>query len=155
MTLDRAPFGASLDAALEPAKAFLRIDGPADDEAVAGFVATAAALCEAFTGTQAIVRDVTETVAATGGWVRLSATPVTRPDHIVLRGDAMIERLQRRAAARAEQAAAAGLAAERPEDVAVELRGSALHLLGRRLRERWVTDPAVRAIGAAMRGGSR
>lgn len=76
MILVRGAWGASLDGALGPAKAFLRVDGTDDDAAIAGFVAAAAALCEAFTGQQIIARPVTEAVARTGGWVRLSATPV-------------------------------------------------------------------------------
>lgn len=63
-------------AALQEVKALLRIDGGAEDALIAGFVGTAGAACEAFTGLVPIVRELREVVPASGTWVRLSAAPV-------------------------------------------------------------------------------
>ena len=62
--------------ALDEAKAFLRIDGAAEDALLAGFIRTATALAEAFTGQRLVARAFTETLAADGCWQRLSAAPV-------------------------------------------------------------------------------
>lgn len=62
--------------AVAEAKAFLRLDGSAEDALIAGFIRTATALAEAFTGQKLIVRDLVETVAVRPGWVRLKAVPV-------------------------------------------------------------------------------
>lgn len=57
-------------------KAFLRLERDDDDALLAGFIRTAMALCEAFTGQWLIVRDGTERLAAVTGWQRLAAAPV-------------------------------------------------------------------------------
>lgn len=61
---------------LAEAKAFLRIASSEEDALLAGLLRSAIATCEAFTGRLMIARDVTETVPAAPGWVRLSAAPV-------------------------------------------------------------------------------
>lgn len=63
-------------AALADAKAYLRVDGTAEDALIAGLVATACGLCEAFVGQMLVARGVEETVAASGAWTRLGRTPV-------------------------------------------------------------------------------
>ena len=62
--------------ALEEAKAFLRIDDTREDALIAGFVRSATALAEAFTGQCLIVRDRADGVAAVRTWQRLAAAPV-------------------------------------------------------------------------------
>jgi uncharacterized phiE125 gp8 family phage protein len=62
--------------ALEEVKAFLRIGHSEEDAMIAGFVRSAEAACEAFTGRLLIVRTVKERVPASGAWTRLSAAPV-------------------------------------------------------------------------------
>ncbi len=57
-------------------KDFLRIEHAREDALLDGFVATAASLCEAFTGRVLIERACRKTVAADGEWQRLAATPV-------------------------------------------------------------------------------
>lgn len=76
------PFGSSLDAALADAKAFLRVDGNGDDPAIAAMIASAASLCEGFTGQLAIARGVREAIVADACWQRLSATPVLAIDAV-------------------------------------------------------------------------
>lgn len=56
-------------------KEFLRVEHAREDALLTGFVASAAALCEAFTGRVLIERACRETVAADGEWRRLMATP--------------------------------------------------------------------------------
>ena len=76
------PFGPRLDAALLEAKAFLRIDGGDDDAAIAGMIASAASLCEGFTGQLTIARGVREAIVADGCWQRLGSTPVLSIDTV-------------------------------------------------------------------------
>lgn len=61
---------------LAQVKDFLRVEHGREDGLLAGFAASAAALCEAFTGQVLIERACRETVPADGAWHRLSATPV-------------------------------------------------------------------------------
>lgn len=61
---------------IEEVKALLRIEDGREDALIAGFVRSAAASCEAFTGCALIAREVRETVAADGLWARLAAAPV-------------------------------------------------------------------------------
>ncbi|HYJ30004.1 MAG TPA: head-tail connector protein, partial [Allosphingosinicella sp.] len=49
---------------LEQVKAFLRVAGSEEDALLAGLVRTAAALCEAFTRSALIEREVEETISA-------------------------------------------------------------------------------------------
>lgn len=63
-------------AALADAKAYLRVDGAAEDALIAGLVASACVICEAFVGQMLVARGVEETVAAGGAWTRLGRTPV-------------------------------------------------------------------------------
>jgi uncharacterized phiE125 gp8 family phage protein len=68
--------------AIGEVKAFLRVDGSGEDALIAGFIRSAAESCEAFTGRVLIAREVRESVAATGGWVRLAAGPVMSIDGV-------------------------------------------------------------------------
>ncbi len=61
--------------ALDEVKAFLRVTTGEEDALVAGFVRTASAACEAFTGLSLVSREVRETLLP-GAWRRLAATPV-------------------------------------------------------------------------------
>lgn len=61
---------------LAECKAFLRIDQDGDDAILAGFIRTAMALCEAFTGQWLVVRDGETRLTADGNWQRLPALPV-------------------------------------------------------------------------------
>lgn len=70
---DPGPMAVSIAAC----KAFLRLERDDEDAVLAGFVRTAMALCEAFTGQWLIVRDGEQRLAAMGGWQRLLARPVT------------------------------------------------------------------------------
>lgn len=63
-------------AAVAQAKAYLRIETAEEDALIAGLIATATALCESFTGAVPIVREIAESVPATGCWTRLLAAPV-------------------------------------------------------------------------------
>lgn len=65
------------EAALEEAKAYLRISGTEEDALVRRLAASAAELCEQFTSQPLLARTVTETVPARhGGWIRLQLAPV-------------------------------------------------------------------------------
>lgn len=63
-------------ASLAELRAYLRIGGGAEDEVLEGLLRAAGALCERFTGQWLIAREARETMAADGGWRRLSARPV-------------------------------------------------------------------------------
>ena len=56
-------------------KAFLRVATSEEDALIAGFVRSASAACEAFTGLALMTREVREIVVP-GSWRRLEATPV-------------------------------------------------------------------------------
>ena len=75
MTGDLLP-PAVVPVALDEAKAFLRIDDDREDALIAGFIRSATALAEAFTGQCLIVRDVAGGVAPVRTWQRLPAAPV-------------------------------------------------------------------------------
>ena len=62
--------------AIDEAKAFLRVDGAAEDALIAGFIRAATALAEAFTGQRLIVRDIIEGALVVTTWQRLKAAPV-------------------------------------------------------------------------------
>lgn len=62
--------------ALAEAKAYLRVDGTADDASIAGLLGAAIATCEAFGGVTLIARDHEEELEVGAGWIRLSRTPV-------------------------------------------------------------------------------
>jgi uncharacterized phiE125 gp8 family phage protein len=68
--------------ALQEVKALLRIADGREDALIAGFVRSAAAACEAFTGQALIARPLREVVAANGRWVRLAAGPVRTIDGV-------------------------------------------------------------------------
>jgi uncharacterized phiE125 gp8 family phage protein len=62
--------------ATDDAKAFLRVDGEAEDGLIAGWMRSAAELCERFTGQVTIAREVKEVLPASAAWQRLGRTPV-------------------------------------------------------------------------------
>lgn len=57
-------------------KAFLRLDRDSDDALIAGFIRTAMALCEAFTGQWLIGRVAEQRLEMALGWQRLTVLPV-------------------------------------------------------------------------------
>lgn len=61
---------------LEEAKAYLRLDGSGEDALLVRMIATATALCEAFTGTVLVRREAVETLPAARGWQPLAHMPV-------------------------------------------------------------------------------
>jgi uncharacterized phiE125 gp8 family phage protein len=63
-------------------KALLRVSTDDEDALIAGFVRSAAASCEAFTGQALIAREVREVVVANGVWQRLAAAPVRTIDAV-------------------------------------------------------------------------
>ena len=67
--------------ALDEVRAFLRVANSDEDALIAGFVRSASAACEAFTGLALVAREVRETVVP-GAWRRLSATPVRSIDEV-------------------------------------------------------------------------
>lgn len=60
----------------DEAKAYLRLDGTAEDALIDGLIASATRLCEAFTGQLLIARAVEDIVPGGTAWQRLSYTPV-------------------------------------------------------------------------------
>ena len=58
------------------AKAFLRVERPDEDGLIASLTASAAELCEAFTGQVLLARGFAETMAAGRAWQRLGRAPV-------------------------------------------------------------------------------
>lgn len=62
-------------AALAEAKAYLRIEGTGEDALIERLMASAAALCEQFTGQVLLVRGFVETLAGSTAWVRLHRNP--------------------------------------------------------------------------------
>lgn len=70
-TIEAAP----ASVALGEVKAFLRVATSDEDALIAGFVRSASAACEAFTGLALVAREVRETVTP-GAWRRLVAAPV-------------------------------------------------------------------------------
>ncbi|MFN3351856.1 hypothetical protein [Pseudorhodoplanes sp.] len=61
--------------ALDEVNAFLRVATSEEDALIAGFVRSASAACEAFTGLPLMTREVREIVVP-GSWRRLEARPV-------------------------------------------------------------------------------
>jgi len=82
--------GAARDAALAAVKAYLRIDGGAEDALLGALTGSAAEVCEAFTGRWLIARQGTEVVGG-GGWQRLSARPVRAITTVAMRDEAGAE----------------------------------------------------------------
>lgn len=64
-------------AATEAAKGYLRVETADEDGLIERLVASAAGLCEAFTGQALIRRGFTELLPRTCGWQRLGRTPVS------------------------------------------------------------------------------
>jgi len=64
-------------AATAAAKAYLRVETADEDALIARTIASAAGLCEAFTGQTLIRRAFAETLPRSGAWQRLGRTPVS------------------------------------------------------------------------------
>lgn len=62
--------------ALDEVKTYLRIDGEAEDSALAALIATAVEQCEAFVGQAVIERAMTEVLVPCAAWQMLLAAPV-------------------------------------------------------------------------------
>ncbi|MGF1549197.1 MAG: head-tail connector protein [Sphingomonadaceae bacterium] len=62
-------------AAIAEAKNFLRIEHDSEDALIERLIASAAALCEEFTGQVLLARDFSETLTLAQGWLSLSRTP--------------------------------------------------------------------------------
>lgn len=67
---------AALAAGLGEAKAYLRIEEDQEDEALGGFIRSAAGIAEGFLAEAQIIRSFRETIAAGREWRRLGRTPV-------------------------------------------------------------------------------
>ncbi|MGL4542859.1 MAG: head-tail connector protein [Polymorphobacter sp.] len=81
MATQLAPM-ADAPVSLDEVKAFLRIDGSAEDGLLATLIRSASELAEAFTGQKLIARDFAERIAASSTWTRLKATPVVSIDGV-------------------------------------------------------------------------
>jgi len=57
-------------------KAYLRLERDDEDALLAGFIRTAMALCEAFTGQWLVIRAGEQRLACDGSWQRIAAQPV-------------------------------------------------------------------------------
>lgn len=130
------------------AQAYARVETGEEEAVLAGLIATASALCEAFTGQVLIERRFDETLSASQGWLRLSLSPVRSIEtvtsvaadgtQVVLgpaeyeididgRGDGWV-RLTTPAAGRLRVRASAGLASE-PNGIPEPLRQGILRLV--------------------------
>jgi len=72
----------ALPVSLAELKADARIATSEEDALLAGFARAATDLCERFTGTVLIAREVKEIVPAGGAWTRLGAAPVRSIDAV-------------------------------------------------------------------------
>lgn len=87
--IDESPLApARLFGARDAAKAYLRIDGAADDAVIDQLVASAVGLAEAFTAQRLVQRSFTETIPVARNWTRLSTTPVRAVTGVVALGPA-------------------------------------------------------------------
>ncbi len=66
----------ALVASLAECKAFLRLERDDEDALIAGFIRTATALCEAFTGQWLLLRDGEQRLGGGRDWQRLIVRPV-------------------------------------------------------------------------------
>jgi uncharacterized phiE125 gp8 family phage protein len=62
--------------ALDEVKTYLRIDGDAEDSALAALIATAVEQCEAYIGVAIVQRAMTETIVPGPAWQLLTPAPV-------------------------------------------------------------------------------
>lgn len=65
---------------LPEVQAFVRVERGEEEALLAGMVRTASALCEAFTNRVLIARSFSETLPVSGGWQRLTLSPVRSID---------------------------------------------------------------------------
>lgn len=66
----------ALAVSLAECKAYLRLERDDEDALLAGFIRTAMALCEAFTGQWLVIRAGEQRLACDGSWQRIAAQPV-------------------------------------------------------------------------------
>ena len=78
---------ASAPVSLAEAQAYVRIETGEEEAVLAGLLRTATAMCEQFTGRVLLSRGFSETVAAGGGWQKLSLTPVRSIDLVEAVGE--------------------------------------------------------------------
>lgn len=71
---------------LSEAQAYVRIETGEEEAVVAGLIRTASALCESFIGQVVIAREFTLAVPASGGWERISVTPVRAITEVAVDG---------------------------------------------------------------------
>lgn len=75
-----------LAVSLAECKAYLRLERDDEDAVLAGFIRTAMALCEAFTGQWLIARAGEQRLAADGCWQRIGVMPVTAISGVIVGG---------------------------------------------------------------------
>ena len=80
--IDDPGMAAALALGLDDAKAYLRIDGDADDAAITALIAVAGGIAEAFLSQALIVRSFAETIPARCEWRRLQRMPVRSIDAV-------------------------------------------------------------------------
>jgi uncharacterized phiE125 gp8 family phage protein len=76
MMAAQAVEAAALGVALHEVKALLRVEHNDEDALIAGFIRSAEAACEAFTGLALVAREVREIIPASHQWRRLELSPV-------------------------------------------------------------------------------
>lgn len=67
---------------LSEARSFLRLRSPSDDAVISSMIAAATALCEQFTRTAIVARDISDVLPLSGDWQRLSQVPVRNIDAV-------------------------------------------------------------------------
>lgn len=82
MTISPIPAEA-LASAVAATRAYLRVEGAADQAVLEQAAASALAIGEAFTGALFVRRSVEEQVAAASGWAALAAQPVSSIDAVL------------------------------------------------------------------------
>lgn len=87
MTGETAP--GPMAVSLAECKAQLRLERDDEDGTIAGFIRTAMALCEAFTGQWLMIREGRQRLCGDGGWQRITACPVVGFDSVESAGVAL------------------------------------------------------------------
>lgn len=62
---------------IDEVRAWMRMGAGQDDAVIAALIRAASNLCEAFVGQMLILREVSEEMPVTSGWMRLAKRPVT------------------------------------------------------------------------------
>lgn len=166
LTMDPPPPAVGLD----EVKAFLRLAHSQEDALIAGFMRSAQAACEAFTGVALVDRATVETVEASSRWLRLGLAPVRSIDGVVAvlgdggeatlaaeayaididaAGDGWVRMIQTGSARRLRVSYRAGLAADW-NDVAEPLRQGIVRLTAHLYSHRGQIEPAPPSSVAAL-----